>query len=160
MPPGAVADPITVRTPEAVGDLGIGRSGLYQFIESGKVKMIKVRRATLVVVESLYELFLAGDAPDRPGAKPAWCPLRAVDDGSEVFIEFLATRARERRRRCSYLARTGERSSSTYLSAAITMSLTGFFPAAELRLGSKRQQIVRINAGQRRTSALLSTNSI
>ena len=45
--------PITVRIPKAVAMLGIGRSKLYQFIQSGEIEIIKVGRTTLIPVESL-----------------------------------------------------------------------------------------------------------
>lgn len=46
---------ITVRIPRAVEMLGIGRSKLYQFIQSGEIETIKVGRATLIPVDSLHE---------------------------------------------------------------------------------------------------------
>ena len=54
----ARATPITVRVPKAAEMLGIGRSKLYQFIQSGEIETIKAGRATLVVVESLQEFVM------------------------------------------------------------------------------------------------------
>ena len=46
--------PITVRVPKAAEMLGIGRSKLYQFIQSGEIETIKAGRAALIPVESLH----------------------------------------------------------------------------------------------------------
>jgi excisionase family DNA binding protein len=51
----AKLDRITVRVPDAVKMLGLGRSKIYQFIGSGEIKVIKIGRATLIEVASLRE---------------------------------------------------------------------------------------------------------
>jgi len=49
-----VTKPLAVRVPQAVTMLGISRSKLYQFIQSGEVEIVKIGRATLIPVEALY----------------------------------------------------------------------------------------------------------
>jgi excisionase family DNA binding protein len=44
---------LTVRIPMAANMLGIGRSKLYELISAGEVEVIKIGKATLIVVESL-----------------------------------------------------------------------------------------------------------
>ena len=48
--------PLAVRVPQAVSMLGISRSKLYEFIQSGDVEIVKIGRATLIPVESLSRL--------------------------------------------------------------------------------------------------------
>jgi len=87
------------------------------------------------------------------GDHPAWRPLRAFDDGRQTFIEFPATLG------------TGEAPPLFLVDAKGTASLVNYrvqgryyvvdrlFDAAELRLGLKHQQVVRISrTGERRSS--------
>lgn len=52
----AMPEPVrlTVRIPTALEMLGIGRSKLYELIGSGEIEVIKIGKATLVVVQSLH----------------------------------------------------------------------------------------------------------
>lgn len=65
-------DALTVRVPVAARMLGIGRTKLYELIAAREIDVIKVGRATLIVVRSL-ELFVerhslaAGGALQRRG---------------------------------------------------------------------------------------------
>ena len=79
------------------------------------------------------------------GDQPAWRPLRAFDDGRQTFIEFPASLA------------TGEAPPLFLVHAKGTASLVNYrvqgryyvvdrlFDAAELRLGLKHQDVVRIS---------------
>jgi type IV secretion system protein VirB9 len=79
------------------------------------------------------------------GDHPAWRPLRAFDDGRQTFIEFPASLG------------TGEAPPLFLVDAKGTASLVNYrvqghyyvvdrlFDAAELRLGLKQQQVVRIS---------------
>jgi type IV secretion system protein VirB9 len=79
------------------------------------------------------------------GDRPAWRPLRAFDDGRQTFIEFPAS------------VGTGEAPPLFLVDAKGTAQLVNYrvqgryyvvdrlFEAAELRLGLKRQDIVRIS---------------
>lgn len=49
-------EPITVRIPDALRLTGIGRSKLYELIQEGRIKTVKVGRMTLVRVDSLRTL--------------------------------------------------------------------------------------------------------
>lgn len=44
---------LTVRIPTAIEMTGIGRSKLYELIQSGDVEVVKVGRCTLITVASL-----------------------------------------------------------------------------------------------------------
>lgn len=48
-----VASPLAVRVPQAVAMLGISRSKLYEFIQSGEIEIVKIGRATLLPVDGL-----------------------------------------------------------------------------------------------------------
>jgi excisionase family DNA binding protein len=45
---------ITVRIPQALAIIGLGRSKFYELINSGEIETIKVGKATLIVVASLH----------------------------------------------------------------------------------------------------------
>ncbi|MDT9598590.1 helix-turn-helix domain-containing protein [Sphingosinicella rhizophila] len=51
-PPDVTA--LTVRIPQAARMLGIGKTKLYELIGSREIEVVKVGRATLVVVTSLH----------------------------------------------------------------------------------------------------------
>ena len=55
-------EPLTVRIPVAVQLTGIGRSKLYELIESGDVETVKIGTATLVTMASLRRLVERGSA--------------------------------------------------------------------------------------------------
>jgi len=46
-------DVLTIRVPEAARMLGIGKTKLYELISAREIDVIKVGRATLIVVRSL-----------------------------------------------------------------------------------------------------------
>ncbi|NUQ17406.1 MAG: helix-turn-helix domain-containing protein [Sphingomonas sp.] len=48
-----VAEPISVRVPEAVRLTGLSRSRLYELMKSGDIEFVKVGSSTLILVESL-----------------------------------------------------------------------------------------------------------
>jgi excisionase family DNA binding protein len=49
---------LTVRVPDALAMLGIGRTKLYALLGAGEIEAIKIGKATLILVESL-EAFVA-----------------------------------------------------------------------------------------------------
>lgn len=49
-------EPLTVRIPDAVRLTGIGRSKLYELIQSGDIAIVKIGASTLIPIESLREL--------------------------------------------------------------------------------------------------------
>lgn len=50
------SEPLTVRIPAAIRMTGIGRSKLYELIQSGDIEIVKIGSATLIPVESLRQL--------------------------------------------------------------------------------------------------------
>lgn len=52
-PDRLVAEPISVRVPEAVRLTGLSRSKIYQLIGSGEIEAAKVGRSTVVLFASL-----------------------------------------------------------------------------------------------------------
>jgi excisionase family DNA binding protein len=49
----AIAEPISVRIPEAVRLTGLSRSRIYELMKSGDIAYAKVGSSTLILVESL-----------------------------------------------------------------------------------------------------------
>ncbi|OHD02816.1 MAG: excisionase, partial [Sphingomonadales bacterium GWF1_63_6] len=49
-------EPLTVRIPAAIRMTGIGRSKLYELIQSGDIEIAKIGSSTLIPVESLRQL--------------------------------------------------------------------------------------------------------
>lgn len=48
-----IAQPISVRIPEAVRLTGLSRSRLYELMKSGDIEFVKVGSSTLLLVQSL-----------------------------------------------------------------------------------------------------------
>lgn len=85
------------------------------------------------------------------GDKPSWRPLRAFDDGRQTFIEFPASLAVGEAPPLFLVARKGEAQLVNYRLRGRYYVVDRLFDAAELRLGTKHQDIVRIDrAGAKR----------
>jgi type IV secretion system protein VirB9 len=102
-----------------------------------------------VAVETLnFSYSISGD-------KVSWRPVRAFDDGRQVFIQFPASLAQDE---APPLFALGEDSGAELVNYRLRgryYVVDRLFAAAELRLGGRRQQVVRIirtgdGAGQRR----------
>ncbi len=78
------------------------------------------------------------------GDQPAWRPLRAFDDGRQTFIEFSPSLAVGEAPPLFVLSATGEAELVNYRMSGRFYVVDRIFGAAELRLGQKRQAIVRI----------------
>ncbi len=78
------------------------------------------------------------------GDKPHWRPVRAFDDGKQVFIQFPANIAQGEAPPLFVLSRNGEPELVNYRMRGAYYVVDRLFAAAELRLGQKRQDIVRI----------------
>lgn len=78
------------------------------------------------------------------GDQPAWRPLRAFDDGRQTFIEFPASLAVGDAPPLFIVGPTGEAELVNYRVRGRYYVVDRIFDAAELRLGTKKQQIVRI----------------
>lgn len=88
------------------------------------------------------------------GDDPPWRPVRAFDDGSQVFIEFPATLGRGEVPPLFVRGEGGRTELVNYRLRGRYFVVDRLFEAAELRLGERRQQVVRIvradARGQRR----------
>ncbi|WP_239025783.1 P-type conjugative transfer protein TrbG [Sphingomonas paeninsulae] len=85
------------------------------------------------------------------GDKPAWRPLRAFDDGRQTFIEFPASLAVGEAPPLFLVARKGEAQLVNYRLRGRYYVVDRLFDAAELRLGTRHQDVVRIDrVGARR----------
>lgn len=102
-----------------------------------------------VAVERLnFNYAIEGDAP-------VWRPVRAFDDGSQVFIEFPPSMATGEAPPLFVIGSSGKAELVNYRLRGRYYVVDRLFGAAELRLGEKRQQVVRIvraNADRRRRS--------
>lgn len=93
----------------------------------------------------------AGIAPDTldfayrlRGASPAWRPAQVFDDGAKTYIVFPATVAQSE---LPPLFLMGERNQAELVNYRVSgryMIVDRLFERAELRLGTRRQEIVRI----------------
>ena len=78
------------------------------------------------------------------GDRPAWRPIRAFDDGRQTYIEFSASIAVGEAPPLFVIGEDGEAQLVNYRVAGRYYVVDRLFGAAELRLGGKKQQIVRI----------------
>jgi len=84
-----------------------------------------------------FNYAISGDAPD-------WRPLRAFDDGRQTFIEFPASIAVGEAPPLFVIGAGGDAELVNYRMRGRYYVVDRLFAAAELRLGAKRQAIVRI----------------
>lgn len=82
------------------------------------------------------------------GDKPAWRPLRAFDDGRQTYIEFSPSIAVGEAPPLFVVGEDGDASLVNYRVAGRYYVVDRLFGAAELRLGGKKQQVVRISSAQ------------
>lgn len=82
------------------------------------------------------------------GDKPAWRPLRAFDDGRQTYIEFAPSIAVGEAPPLFVIGEDGEASLVNYRVAGRYYVVDRLFGAAELRLGGKKQQVVRISSAR------------
>ncbi len=78
------------------------------------------------------------------GDRPHWRPVRAFDDGEQVFIQFPETIAQGEAPPLFVLSRDGKPELVNYRMRGHYYVVDRLFSAAELRLGEKRQSVVRI----------------
>jgi len=78
------------------------------------------------------------------GDNPPWRPIRAFDDGSQVFIEFPAGLAQGNAPPLFLRGESGRSELVNYRLRGRYYVVDRLFAAAELRLGERRQQVVRI----------------
>lgn len=78
------------------------------------------------------------------GDKPTWRPLRAFDDGNQTFIQLPASIVLDEAPPLFLVGENGEAELVNYRLSGRYYVVDRIFNAAELRLGTKNQQIVRI----------------
>jgi type IV secretion system protein VirB9 len=78
------------------------------------------------------------------GDKPSWRPLRVFNDGRQVFIEFSKGLARDQAPPLFARSRDGTTELVNYRVQGRYYIVDRLFEAAELRLGGKKQKVVRI----------------
>ena len=78
------------------------------------------------------------------GDRPAWRPLRAFDDGHQVFIEFPPSLSDGEAPPLFVTSAGGRTELVNYRLRGRYYVVDRLFSAAELRLGERRQQVVRI----------------
>jgi type IV secretion system protein VirB9 len=101
--------------------------------------------ASGLAVESLnFSYAITGD-------RPTWRPLRAFDDGRQTFIEFPPGIAVGEAPPLFVVGENGEAQLVNYRVAGHYYVVDRLFGAAELRLGERRQQIVRIVRAESRS---------
>jgi type IV secretion system protein VirB9 len=81
------------------------------------------------------------------GDTPSWRPLRAFDDGRQTFIEFPASLAVGEAPPLFVVGSKGDAQLVNYRVAGRFYVVDRLFDAAQLRLGEKKQAIVRITRG-------------
>ncbi len=78
------------------------------------------------------------------GDRPAWRPLRAFDDGRQTYVEFPASLAVGEAPPLFLVDRKGEAQLVNYRLQGRFYVVDRIFDVAELRLGLKHQDVVRI----------------
>lgn len=86
------------------------------------------------------------------GDRPSWRPLRAFDDGRQTFIEFPPSLPVGEAPPLFLVDRKGDAQLVNYRLRGRYYVVDRLFDAAELRLGTRRQQVVRISRTGRRSS--------
>ncbi|HWV60952.1 MAG TPA: P-type conjugative transfer protein TrbG [Sphingopyxis sp.] len=84
------------------------------------------------------------------GDKPAWRPLRAFNDGRQTWIEFPANIAAGEAPPLFVVGEKGEPELVNYRVAGRFYVVDRLFAVAELRLGARKQKVVRIVRAERR----------
>lgn len=81
------------------------------------------------------------------GDKPHWRPIRAFDDGRQTFIEFLPNIANGEAPPLFLIGAEGKAELVNFRMQGRFYVVDRIFNVAELRLGTKKQQVVRITRG-------------
>lgn len=91
----------------------------------------------LTVEDLRFNYFVSGD-------RVAWRPTRAFDDGRQTFVEFPETLAVGEAPPLFVIGGTGQAELVNYRVRGRFYVIDRIFETAELRLGTKKQQVVRI----------------
>lgn len=103
------------------------------------------RRAPRKPVEHGLQIERLNFRYEIDGDAPHWRPLRAFDDGKKVFIQFPARLDQGEAPPLFVVGRNGESQLVNYRINGAYYVVDRLFGAAELRLGEKDQQVVRIS---------------
>ena len=113
--------------------------------------LVKRRDENNRAIEKIESTIAGGVDPDNlkfrydiVGDKPHWRPVRAFDDGRQVFIQFPEAIAQGEAPPLFILGRKGEPELVNYRMRGHYYVVDRLFAAAELRLGEKDQDVVRI----------------
>ena len=87
---------------------------------------------------------MSGDSPD-------WKPVRVFDDGRQVFIQMPSDIATTDMPPLFVLGEDGDAELVNYRVRGAYYVVDRLFRAAELRIGTRNQTVVRITKGQPRT---------
>ena len=79
------------------------------------------------------------------GDRPAWRPVRAFDDGEKTYVEFPASLGASEAPPLFVIGSDGKAELVNYRVATRFYVVDRIFDAAELRIGLKNQQVVRID---------------
>ena len=96
--------------------------------------------AAVDIAQLNFDYRVTGDRPD-------WRPLRAFDDGRQTWIEFPAAISTGEAPPLFVLGDKGEAELVNYRVSGRFYIVDRLFGAAELRLGAKKQKIVRVTRG-------------
>lgn len=114
------------------------RDALLALQSSRETKELATPVASGVRIEQLrFDYAISGD-------RPSWRPIRAFDDGRQTFIEFPLTLAVGEAPPLFLVGAQGEAQLVNYRLSGRHYVVDRLFDVAELRLGTKKQQIVRI----------------
>jgi len=128
----------TARTAMAALCWTYPQDDLIALRKSAEQKASAAPVASGVALDALhFDYSLSGDQPD-------WRPLRAFDDGRQTFIEFPASLAVGEAPPLFVVDAKGGAQLVNYRVQGRFYVVDRLFDAAELRLGTKHQQIVRI----------------
>jgi type IV secretion system protein VirB9 len=128
----------TTRTAMAALSWTYPQDDLIAFQRQREAAEAAAPAASGLAVERLnFHYEISGDRPD-------WRPLRAFDDGRQTFIEFPANVAVGEAPPLFVLGAKGEAELVNYRMSGRFYVVDRIFAAAELRLGMKRQSVVRI----------------
>jgi len=118
-------------------------------VAADRAQAVQPVAAGLQVDELHFNYSVTGDTP-------SWRPLRAFDDGRQTFVEFPVSLAVDEAPPLFLVDAKGNASLVNYRVKGRFYVVDRLFDAAELRLGLKHQDVVRItrivDATQRRVS--------
>ncbi|GAB4530692.1 MAG: P-type conjugative transfer protein TrbG [Amphiplicatus sp.] len=104
-------------------------------LANGKAEQVVAANVNAADLNFRYEI---------EGDRPHWRPVRAFDDGRQVFIQFPENIAQGEAPPLFVLSAKGAPELVNYRMRGNYYVVDRLFAAAELRLGQKRQQVVRI----------------